>query len=277
MDALLFTPEIQTKKIIIHVHGKEGHYMQNHCVTSMISAYPQIGYAFLTFNYRGHDSIADILIKKDKKLTWGQGGAAFETIEESIHDISGVIDFVQSLGYTEIILQGHSLGPHKICYYFSQTHDVRISKVILLATSDIYNLLNLKVPDWKEARLAAKKLIDAKSEMELMPVHLWSNSPFSARTVWSYTRPDSHAFVFNFSDPTREFIHFNQIKLPILVVNAQDDIAIGCAAEVYTKLLQQNTTSSRISVKTIDDTTHGFMGKEDILVKSICDWVQKAQ
>lgn len=35
LDSILYSPTSPTKKIIIHVHGKEGHFIQNHFVTSM--------------------------------------------------------------------------------------------------------------------------------------------------------------------------------------------------------------------------------------------------
>lgn len=273
LDSILFEPKKKTKKIVIHLHGKEGHFVQNHFVTAMGYTYPLQGYAFLTFNNRGHDYMADILKKSATGFDWVTRGAAFEQIEEAVMDINGVISYVSQLGYEEVILQGHSLGPHKISFYLANNPKYSVSKVILLSPGDVQFLLKTTVPSWEEHSIRAKNLIDAQKENELMPVKLWSNSPVSAKTFWHYTKHDSNTWIFNFMQPNFEFKHFNKITQPMLVVVPENDFARGVSAEVEIKFLKEKTVSKNFTAKIVANTVHNFGGKEVELVQQIISWL----
>jgi alpha-beta hydrolase superfamily lysophospholipase len=275
LDSILFEPIKKTKKIIIHVHGKEGHFVQNHFVSVMGNTYPESGYAFLTFNNRGHDYMADLLKKSASGFEWTQGGSMFDTIEDFSLDINGIIHYVKSLGYSEIILQGHSIGPHKICYYI--THEPRhgIAKIILLSTADTQYLFDAQVVDWRKYSLYAKKLISENKGTNLMPVHLWSDCPVSANTFWNYTKPDNNLFVFNFSHPKEQFKNFDHVTLPILVVNPENDFSTDVPQQEAMKMLQQHTISKKFEMKIIPNAIHNFLSKEDELIQAIVSWLKK--
>lgn len=69
LDSILFSPKKKTNQIIIHVHGKEGNFVQNHFVSILGNKYAENGYAFLTFNNRGHDYMADLLKKPQPAIS----------------------------------------------------------------------------------------------------------------------------------------------------------------------------------------------------------------
>lgn len=275
LDAILFEPDTPTKKIIIHTHGKEGHFIQNHFITHMGQAYPRIGYAFLTYNNRGHDYMADLLKKTSTGYTWEQGGSVFDILENTSKDLQGIIDYVTDLGYNDIILQGHSLGPHKICYYMVNNPSQKISKLIFLTTADVLYQFDSSVPDWEKWSLVAKQMIDEGKGKDLMPVKLWSNCPVSATTFWNYTNPNSNAFVFNSTHPDKEYKNFNKITLPLLVVNPENDNATGIKQEKAVELLRKNSISKNLQTHIVPDAVHNFLGKEEELVQIICEWLEK--
>lgn len=274
LDSVLYTPKIKTKKIVIHVHGKEGHFVQNHFVQVLGEQYPQNGYAFLTFNNRGHDYMADLLKKTSTGFVWEQGGSMFDLLENSQFDIQGIIDYVLGLGYTEIILQGHSLGPHKICYFLTQVNNPLISKVIFLTTADVRYQFDSSVPEWEKYSLLAKKLVDEGKGRALMSIRLWSNCPVSAATFWNYTNPHNNCFVFNGTHPEKEFKNFNKINLPILVVNPENDVASGIQADKFIQLLKKNSVSKHFKGEVIKNAVHNFLSKEDELAKVILEWLK---
>lgn len=275
LDCILFEPVRPTKRIIIHVHGKEGHFIQNHFVTMMGNTYPLHGFAFLTFNNRGHDYMADLIKKTSTGFIWQQGGSMFDILEESALDIQGIIDYVRNLGFGEIILQGHSLGPHKICYYVANTPGHNISKLILLTTADVQYQFDSSVSDWSKYSLIAKRMIDEGKGGELMPIRLWSNCPISAASFWNYTKPDTHCFVFNGTHPEKEYKNFNKITLPILVVNPENDVATGIKQTKAIQLLQERTVSKYFEGKIIKNAVHNFLGKEEELVETIIQWLNR--
>lgn len=274
LDAILFEPPKKTKKIIIHVHGKEGHFVQNHFVQVLGEQYAKNGYAFLTFNNRGHDYMADLLKKTSTGFVWEQGGSMFDLLENSQFDIQGIIDYIYSLGYTEIILQGHSLGPHKICYYLTHTNNLYVTKVIFLTTADVRYQFDSSVPEWEKYSLVAKRMIDDGKGSALMPIRLWSNCPVSAATFWNYTNPHNNCFVFNGTHPETEFKNFNKISLPLLVVNPENDVASGIQADKFISLLKKNTVSKHFEGIVLKNAVHNFLSKEDELAKVILNWLK---
>ncbi len=275
LDSILYSPVKPTKKIIIHVHGKEGHFIQNHFITAMGNAYPSLGYAFLTFNNRGHDYMADLLKKSSTGFTWEQGGSIYDILEHAKYDISGIIAYARTLGYEEIILQGHSLGPHKICYYITHTEDHGVSKLILLTTADVQYQFDSSVPEWQKYTLVAKRMIDEGKAKDIMPVKLWSNCPISAESYWNYTNPETNCFVFNGTHPDMEYKNFNKITLPMLIVNPENDVATGIAQEKALELIKNNSISLDLTTRIIPDAVHNFLGKEILLTEIIGAWLKK--
>jgi alpha-beta hydrolase superfamily lysophospholipase len=273
LDSILFEPIDKTEKIIIHIHGKEGHFIQNHFITHMGSAYPKAGYAFLTFNNRGHDYMADLLRKTSTGYMWEQGGSVFDILEDNKNDIQGIIDYAKDLGYKEIILQGHSLGPHKICYYLSQTPNHSIAKVILLTTADVRYQFDSSVPEWEKWSLVAKRMLDEGKGKDLMPIKLWSNCSVSAATFWNYTKPDTNCFVFNGTHPEIEYKNFNKITLPMLIINPENDNATGIKQEKAIELLRKNSLSIDLTTHIIREGVHNFLGKEEELIAVITNWL----
>lgn len=273
LDCILFEPQKRTKKIIIHVHGKEGHFIQNHFITVMGNLYPTRGYAFLTFNNRGHDYMADLIKKTSTGYIWIQGGSAYDILEESALDLEGIIAYVKDLGYKEIILQGHSLGPHKICYYLAHTQNNSVSRAILITTADVQYQFDSSVPQWQKYALVAKRMIEEGKEKELMPIKLWSNCPISAASFWNYTNVNTNCFVFNGTHPEMEYKNYNKISLPILVVNPENDAATGIKQEKAVQLLKERTISKRFESRIIKNAVHNFLSKEDELVSSILNWL----
>ncbi|KKR34020.1 MAG: hypothetical protein UT63_C0008G0019 [Candidatus Gottesmanbacteria bacterium GW2011_GWC2_39_8] len=275
LDSFLFEPKNGTDKIVIHIHGKEGHFVQNKFVLEMGYSYPKTGYSFLTFNNRGHDYIADLIKKTATGFTSVLGGSAYDIIEDCVHDINGVLNYVKDLGYKEIILQGHSLGPHKISYYLDTKPNPDISKVILISTSDILFHLNSEVPHWEEVSGLAKKMIYEGRGKEIMAIRLWSNCPVSAETFWNYTRPDSNTYCFNYTQPHIPFRHFENISLPIFTVVAETDFAMGIPQEKAMKMLKERSSSEDIETYIVKGTSHNFAGKIDELTGTITDWLKK--
>jgi len=275
LDAILFEPRKKTKNIIIHIHGKEGHFIQNHFVTTMGELYPKNGYSFLTFNNRGHDYLADMIRKSATGFEWVTKGTAHDRIEEAPSDIDGVIAFVKKLGYKRIILQGHSMGPHKICYYLANNPKHRVNEIVLLSCADVLYVLDAHVPDWKRGISIARKMIDKGMGDELIDIRLWSNAPVSARTYLHYAQDDSNTWQFNYSNPKLEFNHFNKVKQPMFAIFSSDDFSIGVESKKALSMLSERTVSKSFHSAVISDTIHNYASKEKELADEILSWLKR--
>jgi pimeloyl-ACP methyl ester carboxylesterase len=84
------------------------------CGESMLPA----GVAILRVNTRGHD---DVFMQGPRRL-----GGGFEIVDDCKLDIAAWLDFLESRGYTNILLWGHSLGAVKTAYYMAGEPDARI-------------------------------------------------------------------------------------------------------------------------------------------------------
>lgn len=274
LDAILFEPEKKTDTAIIHVHGKEGHFIQNHFISVMGQEYSKAGFAFLTFNNRGHDYMADMLQKSASGFEWVKKGTAYDKIEEFSHDINGVIAYLGDMGYTKFILQGHSLGPHKICYYLANTPKYQIEKIILLSSSDILYTIQTYIPDWETHSKQAEILIQNRESNRIMDVTLWNDAPVSAGAFWHYTQPQSNTWIFNYSHPEKEFIFFNTVTQPILSIFPENEFSIGVPPAKALDKQRERTASTAFTSHVIPGTVHNYMTKEEELVKKIITWLE---
>ena len=82
------------------------------------------GYAALTLNTRGHDTVW-----MDRQ-TGAAAGNAYEILDESRQDLRAGLDYLSGLGHRRIALLGHSMGAVKVAYYAAVEDDPRVAAVI---------------------------------------------------------------------------------------------------------------------------------------------------
>ena len=107
---ILYTPNEDTDKIVIHVHGLNGNFYENRFLDILAKSYTDKNYAFLTLNNRGRDFITELLKGNDFTII----GGSLERFKDCILDIDGVLNWAKEKGYKEIILEGHSYGCNKV-------------------------------------------------------------------------------------------------------------------------------------------------------------------
>ena len=130
---ILYTPNEDTNKIVIHVHGLNGNFYENRFIDTLAKTFTSKNYAFLTFNNRGNGFITELLKENEFTII----GGSLERFKDCILDIGGIVSWVKENGYSEIILEGHSYGCNKVLYYYNHKKDNCIKKIILLAPCDI--------------------------------------------------------------------------------------------------------------------------------------------
>lgn len=120
------------------------------------------------------------------------GGTTFEEILESHYDVIAAIKILLELGYTEIYLQGHSLGATKVVYTYSKLKNENskllenISGIILLSLIDISTTLKYFLNDkFKDYVDMASKMVQS-GDNGLMPKDCFIH-PISAKGFLRYT------------------------------------------------------------------------------------------
>src|SRR5580698_1710745 len=113
------------KNVIVFVHGLAGSlFSQLHTLEAIADGTT----AFVTFNNRGHDTLANVR-KGERRIL---AGAAHEVFTDCLDDIQGALNCVRRNGTKNIYLAGQSTGCQKVIYWASKTKDTRAVKGIIL-------------------------------------------------------------------------------------------------------------------------------------------------
>ncbi|MBM3283943.1 hypothetical protein FJY90_06925 [Candidatus Gottesmanbacteria bacterium] len=273
LDAILFEPSKRSDVIVIHFHGKEGDFLQNHFIQNMADEYPKNNYAFMTASHRGKSYIADFLRKSATGYEYTQLGSAYDIFENCLYDIDAWLKLALRLGYKTVFLQQHST-PHKILWYVYKKHPESVKGLILISPADIGYSFEAYVPNHEKNLILANKLVKSGKAKQLMPVNLWSNCPVSAGVYLNWGSPNSNFQILNYHHPERGFGYYRKITLPMLAVIAEFDFSVGDPPEICMQLLEKNTSSYDFQSAVIKHAHHSYLGYEDKLTKTITDWLK---
>jgi pimeloyl-ACP methyl ester carboxylesterase len=189
LHGLLFAPPDTASEImLIMVHGVAMNFYLPPLPT-FAQALAQGGHHCFVINTRGHDWIG-----RAGNLT-KFGGAAYETLEESLLDLDGAIDCMASRGYQRFILVGHSLGCVKSLLYQGARQRADIIGVISCSCpKQFYSARAQEQPEFEGLMAKAEHMI-AQGQADQF---LWAQTSgamgiFTARTyVNKYGRHENN-------------------------------------------------------------------------------------
>ena len=257
---ILYIPNKDTNRIVIHVHGLNGNFYENRFLDILAKTYTDNNYAFLTFNNRGRDFIAELL--KDDGFTII--GGSLERFKDCILDIEGVVNWVKAKGYKEIILEGHSYGCNKVLYYYNQKKSDSIKKIVLLAPCDIPSecKMFLNKEEYEKAKNESTKLVQEGKENELIDFSIMANKKIAAGTYYYDFLPGGANDFIRYSDGAEgKSAVLNSIDIPTLVVFGDvDECVLTKPIEVVKKYLTNNIKNCNIQI--IKGADHLYKTKE---------------
>lgn len=260
---ILYTPNENTEKIVVHVHGLNGNFYENKFLDILAKCYTDKNYAFLTFNNRGTGFITELLKGKDFVVI----GGSLERFKDCLLDIEGVINWVKSKNYKEIILEGHSYGCNKILYYYNHKRDNSIKQIVLLSPCDIPSECKkfLSEEEYKKAKEESIELIKEDKENALIDFPAMTNGKIAAGTFYNDFLPDGENDFIRY----REWIDsrnkiLNSIDIPTLVIFwSADECVLTQPIEVVTEYLRNNLKNCDIQI--ISGANHLYTGKYEEL------------
>ena len=115
LSGILYRGKEISKKIILAVHGMTSNCFKKRDDVIAKKANEE-GIDYFCFNNRGSEIIKYISKKIEGKKEKNLAGTAYEDVLEGYEDIIGAILKLKELGYSDIYLQGHSLGSTKVVY-----------------------------------------------------------------------------------------------------------------------------------------------------------------
>ena len=271
---LLERPTNPTKRVVISVHG-----MQSNCLKRrediLSKEISNAGVAYFAFNNRGAELMTYTRKTTGEKIL--NGGSVYEDVLDGYYDIKGAINKMLELGYTDIYLQGHSLGCTKIVYTYNKLKNENnvknIKGIMLLSLVDIpdcqkYDLGNkyVEMMEYAENKEKEGKLND------LMPIESFDH-PICVRSYLRYFKYNKDIDFARFWDKGYNFKELNNIQIPLflrwgnvhdLVVQNLDDLI---------KFLKSKIQNEKLDIGYIDGADHGYTGKEETLAKEIISFI----
>lgn len=264
---ILYTPNEDTDKIVIHVHGLNGNFYENRFLDILAKSYTDKNYAFLTFNNRGRDFITELLKGNDFTII----GGSLERFKDCILDIDGVVNWVKGKGYKEIILEGHSYGCNKVLYYYNHKKDDSIKKIVLLAPCDIPSEGKkfLREEEYNKAKEESTRLVQENKENELIDFSVMANGKIAAGTYFNDFLPNGENDFIRYVDGIngRSKV-LNSVDIPTLVIFGDvDECVLTQPLDVVKGYLKNNL--SNCSIQIIEGADHSYTGKYEELRKVI--------
>ena len=264
---VLYTPNEDTDKIVIHVHGLNGNFYENRFLDTISKSYTDKNYAFLTFNNRGTGFITELLKWNDFTVIWG----CLERFKDCILDIDGIVNWIKRKDYKEIILEWHSYGCNKVIYYYNHKKDNNIKQIVLLAPCDIPSLCKkfLSEEEYKKAKEESARLVKENMENELIDFSVMANGKISAWTFYYDFLPKGENDFIRYRDGVNAKSEvLNSINIPTLVLfGNEDECVLTESIEIVEWYLKNNLKDCDIQI--IEGADHLYTGKYQELDKII--------
>lgn len=272
LQGLLYEPDEKTNKVVLHIHGMAGNFYENKFLDYMAKTFTDNGWAFLSVNTRGHDLIADFGVVSDKE-EYRRIGNFREKFEDCVIDIKCWIDYLETNDFSEIVLQGHSLGSAKVVYYLAQTNDLRIRKLVLASPPDMVSLFDQE-DNHSELLEQAKKLAGEGKGDEILSYMIWDWYYLSSNTYLDFAKRDNAIDVFNTYDKEKSSV-LSKIKVPILAFfGSKDDAAILPLEEALEIIKSKAKNCPQFDTEIIENASHVYFGKEKEVSDLIIKWVK---
>ena len=271
---LLERPTNPTKRVVISVHG-----MQSNCLKRrediLSKEISNAGVAYFAFNNRGAELMTYTRKTTGEKIL--NGGSVYEDVLDGYYDIKGAINKMLELGYTDIYLQGHSLGCTKIVYTYNKLKNENnvknIKGIMLLSLVDIpdcqkYDLGNkyVEMMEYAENKEKEGKLND------LMPIESFDH-PICVRSYLRYFKYNKDIDFARFWDKDYNFRELNNIQIPLFLRwgNVHDLVLQNLSNLI--EILKSKIQNEKLDIGYIDGADHGYTGKEETLAKEIISFI----
>jgi pimeloyl-ACP methyl ester carboxylesterase len=258
---LIQTEESLAKPVFVWIHGFGANFYFAPYLRLGEGLADQ-GYSFLIGNTRGHD-FGTLLESKGRAPYLG--GAAWERLEESGHDLAAWIEFAVERGFDGIVLAGHSIGAVKITAYQARQPNPHVRGLVLASPP-------LR-PSWDTqaypSALAQARRLAAEGRPEELFAGPWG--PVSAQTYLSLDRFGFDHFGRETASPSLGLIH-----CPVLVLIGTKEEQVVAPDDL--EVVRRNAVAAaRLETHVIDGADHFYAGHEQDVAIVLAHWANCLQ
>jgi pimeloyl-ACP methyl ester carboxylesterase len=272
---LFSPPRTQSKPLaVIWVHG----WGVNFYLPSYVGigrALAEQGYPTISVNTRMHD-----LGNVEKYTSAGKrvrGGGYWGVTSEDARDIAAWIAYAEQLGYSRIVLVGHSAGWASVGRYQADSGDKRVAGLVFASGEVVGNLKGSGDPnsDGQDWIRQAQKLVDEGLGEDLLRI---PNRPLpsfisAATELDMIHRPQGYADFFGTQTPNPPIL---RVSCPLLAFFGTKGDVGGEKELLLLKSSVQRLSRGPRSVKTaiISAGNHEYVGEEVQVAQTIAQWVE---
>jgi pimeloyl-ACP methyl ester carboxylesterase len=265
---------------VLMIHGMAGNFIDNTFGHVLGEACIDAGVGYIYSHNRGWGIVNDINTKKksaDGGYLTKRNGAVYERFSDCMYDIDAWVNKARSLGYTKIILIGHSLAGPKTIYFLSKKQPREITGLILASAADMVGLTKRDEGDRYQATVSeAMQLVRQGKSDALLHHPLGGWVRLSAQTFLDESIDGAPADVLPLMRNPDIFPELASINLPILaLLGEQDSVIIDTAEKDLERIKEKATKASSFSSVIISGADHVYEGKEQEFSTVIINWLQK--
>jgi len=274
LPGLLYTPDQETKRVAIFLHGmgSTSVFYKHEQHTRRAETLTKYEIAYCAFNNRGAHYIKKLKRTDDESFMYGM---AFETIREAVTDIQSAIAELSRLGYEEFYLIGHSTGANKICVYDYYTQENPVSGCILWAGGDDTGMFYEQMGEHQFYTMLdmCRREIEADRGSDYVPLDLMPY-PYSYRSLYDIMNPDGDYNTFPFFAALNEyqlgskpmFREWHQVNVPSMVIYGEnDEFFNGQVTKCIDTLKSYASPNVTHTYTTIPGADHSFSHHQDTL------------
>jgi pimeloyl-ACP methyl ester carboxylesterase len=220
------------------------------------------GHTFVTGNNRGHHALVPLGFREDGRMI--PGGTWAEKLSESALDVVAWIDFASALGFTRVVLVGHSYGGAKVICYQAERSDIRLTGIVAASTPV---RPNRSVGSPEATQLAERMVAEGRGD-ELLPYGVLGRNP-NTRTAAAYLdiiRNVPDVFGVESGEPP-----VSRLRCPLLAIFGTDEPHIGTAADL--DVVRRNAhASAQVETRMVVG-DHLYTGNEAALADVLAEWM----
>jgi pimeloyl-ACP methyl ester carboxylesterase len=227
------------------------------------------GFPTISVNTRMHD-IGNV----EKYTLLGKrvrGGGYWGITSEDSRDITAWIDYAQQLGYSRVILVGHSAGWASVARYQADSQDRRVAGLVFASPGVGYS----PQPDDPQLLAQAKKLVDEGAGEDLIRLpHRSAPSFISAATELDIaSTPRQYKDFFGTQTPDGAI---TRVTCPVLAFyGSKDDIGGEKDLALLTSSVRRLAHGpAKVDTAMIANGNHEYVGEEAQVAQVITQWIQ---
>ena len=273
-----YISKASSNKVIISTHGMSSNCFKNRDKIIMNEAFKN-NISYIAYNNRGSELVRYLTTYNNDKVVKKLGGTSFEDVLDGYFDIKAAVKEAIGLGYTDIYLQGHSLGSTKVLYTYNKLKNENselikyIKGIILLSLVDIPRALTIYSKDKLEVYKNLAEEYESKGKLDELMTEESFIHPISVKTYLRYIRDYSDFDFARYNDENYDFKELNNIDVPLFMRWGNVYEMIEQDASDLVNLINNKVKNNKKDINYIDGADHGYNGKEEVLTKQILDFI----